>query len=230
MLFGGWIALTTVATTTLVVSCGSYDIPVSSGGFGGVAATETTARTTTPLPEGPCNETAAVGESCSSASERSCEQKTHANYACNGTLFCDGSRWSHDNEPEKTECALDCPTAFIEDLPDACAAPNSGTLICEYPRGTCGCASIRNLKGRDAGDGGDAGEDAGDVDESDAGPTAYVWTCVTPDAGCPRTRPQAGTTCVRPLTCAYGDCLFEDGVSMSCSGGTWKASVKRCDR
>jgi len=130
---------------------------------------------------------------------------------------------------ERDACADTCPSAYVTELPDGCAIPNAGTLLCEYPEGTCGCAPIRPIEpDMDGGDGGqdlDAGDvDAGDVD---AGPTVYEWRCITPEAGCPRTRPAIGTECVRPMRCDYGDCLFEDGVTMRCYSGHWQAE-RRC--
>ena len=51
----------------------------------------------------------------------------------------------------------------------------------------------------------------------------YEWRCIhaDQDAGCPRKRPRIGAECVRPLSCDYGTCVFEDGVVMDCYSGYW---------
>jgi len=234
-----WTALGTIATSSIVVACnlgdGAY---FSGGGFAGSsgavfdAGSSAFARST-------CDEIT-EGVACATSEIDTCETKVHANLACNRALRCTSSRRWSSTAPERDACASDCPSAFVADPPDACAIPNAGTLICEYPEGTCGCAPVRPVE-HDAGDAGDAGagtgtggpgaEDAGEFDggDVDAGPTTYEWRCVTPEAGCPRTRPPVGTACVRPMACDYGDCLFDDGVTMHCYSRHW-VSEKRCSR
>jgi len=220
-----------LATSSLVIACDlGNDFSFVRPGFPGARGAAVDAGSVREPPD-PCD--VAEGERCSFSKTDVCETKEHANPACNESLHCDNDRWRR-RPAERSTCAIDCPSQYVDDLPDACAAPNAGTLMCEYPEGTCGCAPIHPLDA-DAGDGGDesdAGEhgegtpDGGDVD---AGPTLYEWTCVPAARGCPRTRPRAGSACVRPMTCDYGACLFEDGVAMDCDGGTWQPQP-RCER
>ena len=161
-----------------------------------------------------------------------CETKLHANQACNVWLRCDDDTWSAD-PALKQDCPTDCPSTYVADLPDGCSAPNAGALICEYPEGTCGCAPVRpdRPSSPDGGaDGGEDVEDAGVVDGGgDAGPTVYEWKCVTAEPGCPRTRPRVGAPCTRPINCDYGNCVFEDGVVMTCTG-VWHVRTPSCNR
>ena len=60
-----------------------------------------------------------------------------------------------------------------------------------------------------------------DGEDEDGGPTEYVWRCVKPAPDCPRTRPSNNDDCVLPMTCDYGDCVFEDGVTMRCYASRW---------
>ncbi|MBX3207476.1 MAG: hypothetical protein KF764_20680 [Labilithrix sp.] len=219
--------LTAAAASALVAACNLGD-DSSFGGFGGGPRSFMDAGTAA-TPPGPCDN-ARTGASCSD-SQLVCEQQDGPNPACNPHVRCNVYAWQLE-PPEKLLCASDCPSAYVEDLPDGCAAANAGTLMCAYPEGTCGCAPVLP----DALDGGaDGGQDGDDADESDAGdvdaaPRVYTWKCVTPEVGCPRTRPSAGAPCVRPLVCDYGDCLFEDGVTMHCYSGRWTVQRQACDR
>ncbi len=223
-----WTAASTIATSLFVAACnlGESYYYGSAGGFGGVGGVAVDGGAA-PEPRSAC-ELAEEGRQCfSTPVVEECEVKQHANPACNEGLSCKSSYTWASVAPARDDCSSDCPSTFVADRPDACAGPNAGSLICEYPEGTCGCAPIRPVsEDSDAGDAGEPADDAGDID---AGPTAYEWRCVTPEAGCPRKRPAIGAGCVRPMDCDYGDCLFEDGVTMHCYSSTW-VSEKRCDR
>ncbi|MBX3262584.1 MAG: hypothetical protein KF782_23085 [Labilithrix sp.] len=226
--------LTAATACTLLAACnlGSDGTFVSGGGFGGGSRPFTDGGTTS-APRGPCD-TAEPGASCYESQQLACEQGDSANMACNAHVRCDSYLWELE-PPEKARCATECPPAYVEELPDGCAVENAGTLLCAYPEGTCGCAPVFSDAadaGADGGEDGQGDEDAGESDAGgvDAGPVAYTWKCVTPEAGCPRTRPLAGAACVRPLSCDYGDCLFEDGVRMRCYSGHWTVERGACDR
>lgn len=226
-----WTVLTAIAISSLVVACDLGDdlLFPPTPGFGGTGAFFDAGSRSNP--KSACDDIT-EGARCFASQATACEAKEHANLACNSVMRCSASAWRR-TPPERDECAAECPSAYVAERPDACAFPNAGTLVCEYPEGTCGCAPVRPVK-PDAGDGADGGDDstdAGETDagEADAGPVVYEWRCVTPEAGCPRTRPAVGTECVRPMSCDYGDCVFEDGVRMRCYSGDW-ATEKRCDR
>ncbi len=169
------------------------------------------------------------GTSCAAGPAEGCEQKTLANPRCNVVLTCDYD-FSWRTSRELTDCATDCPAAFATEAPSACAGPHSDSRICEYQEGTCGCAPLFASPSSDGGDAGSpvdaAAGDAGDADaDGDTGntPIGYEWRCVTPAAGCPRTRPANGASCVRPMSCDYGECVFRDGVRMDCEEGFWRS-------
>jgi hypothetical protein len=228
----GWL-LRLAASSALLLACNlGDDYYPSSGGFGGVPGRATPFDAGSADTPGACDQ-ADEGSSCFNFSpseniSASCEHKKLANPACNATLRCLGNEWTRA-APERSLCATECPTAYVAEMPDGgCAIPNAGTLICEYPEGTCGCAPIRAVD-PDAGEGGagEPDEDAGESD-ADAGPTVYEWRCVTPAAGCPRTRPRIGDDCVLPMSCDYGDCLFDDGVTLGCYDHHWQVEW-RCE-
>ncbi len=223
-------AVMALGTSTLVIACDlGVDYPFGPPGFGGAPAPVFDAGAPREHPD-TCD--VDEGDSCFGPTADACETKKHANPTCNGSLDCTGSVWKRRPAARST-CASECPAAYGEDQPEACAIPNAGTLICEYFEGTCGCAPVLPVDA-DAGDAGDAGEDAEDAGESDGGETdagslrRYEWRCIKAEAGCPRMRPVIGSDCVRPMTCDYGDCLFEDGIRMRCYSGTW-SSEKRCE-
>lgn len=155
---------------------------------------------------GPCA-TAAAGAACTGGAA-DCEIGDHADLRCNLRLTCVARVW----RPEPTAgraCETGCPATAEPNRPDGCDGPSPGTVRCAYPdeRLTCGCAPRIPDAGasRDAGDGG----------------VMYAWTCIETDAGCPRVRPRIGAACVRPMTCDYGACAFDDGVATRCYSGTW---------
>ncbi|MDF2691952.1 MAG: hypothetical protein K0S65_335 [Labilithrix sp.] len=231
---GSWL-LRLAASSALLLACNlGDDYYPSPGGFGGIpgrgpvfdAGSADTPRTCDGAREG----SACFNSSTRASFTGSCEDKKLANPACNATLRCLGNEWTR-GVPQRSACATGCPAAYVAEMPDgSCAIPRANTLICEYPEGTCGCAPVRAVDW-DAGDGGsgEPDEDAGESDAGDAGPTAYEWRCVTPAAGCPRKRPRIGDDCVLPMSCDYGDCLFDDGVTMHCYDQHWRAD-RRCDR
>jgi hypothetical protein len=159
-----------------------------------------------------------------------CEIGEHPNPLCNLEIVCT-STW--EVEHDAATCEDECPADLVLEREGACDIPNAKTLRCEYPdQGyTCGCAPV--YTDPDAGDAGpgepadDAGEIGdGGIEEPGRIPATYVWRCVQPAPGCPRVRPRFGLQCVRPMTCDYGGCVFEDGwragLSVECSGGFWK--------
>lgn len=230
--------------TLFVAACDSstYVDPYPYGGspsFGGTTATD--AGGPIAIPPSAC-EFVHEGEYCYEAAEQAgCERRTSANIHCNTVIACENYVRVLE-VPLNPACATACPSAFTEVAPDACAQAHADTLICEYESGTCGCVPVgSSLDGgvhpdvdADAGTtseadaGADAGDDAGD-DAGEAPHVTYEWRCIKPVTGCPRVRPTEGDTCVRPMTCNYGDCLFPDGVQMKCEGGAW-AAYATCPR
>ncbi len=176
-----------------------------------------------------------------------CEEKLFANVKCNSLLRCDSTGyWAEDESA--LPCAVDCPSAYVESVDSSrCGPPgdNVVSLLCEYPEGTCGCAPVyadgddagAEAGAKDAGDAAakDSGSEAGAKDGgADGGdepgpePIAYTWRCVKPEAGCPRTRPRIGDSCVVPMACDYGSCVFPEGVTMRCSGKEWTVEEVEC--
>ena len=164
--------------------------------------------------------------SCNPGTPSECEDGDHANVACNGLLRCSTYNWESQDRDPPPGCSLTCPKAFVTELPNGCVAPNAGALLCDYPEGTCGCAPVRPST-LDGGATADAEpEDAGDAGDAAA---TYVWTCVQPEAGCPKSRPRIGSECVRPMSCDYGHCAFENGAYLTCSDGYWRHDLIGCD-
>jgi hypothetical protein len=189
-----------------IVACSDGDfevVPPASGRASPLDSGANARPATEPTP--PC-EAAVVGAACPN-DPVVCETGDHANPACNARIRCSGITWKNDTSA--ASCAEGCPTAPAFDLPDACAAPNASSLRCEYAddRTTCGCAPARDSDAGDAGDGGGS---------------TYVWKCVQASAGCPATRPHVGAPCVRPMTCDYGTCFFDEAPVMRCTGGFWE--------
>jgi hypothetical protein len=127
-----------------------------------------------------------------------CEYGEDPYYYCDPIAVCDLSMTWY--VPQTDASALGCPTT----LPSACpptfaglasgqtaCAPAPERVTCRYPEGTCYCAPN------------------GDV------------SCTAPAAaGCPATRPRAGTACSAPCTTwGSGTC---DGQSMKCVCGVWQ--------
>ena len=166
----------------------------------------------------PCD-TARIGESCHSTSIV-CERGIRANVRCNPVVACDYDDTSAYvwREDAGVSCPDQCPDTVTREGPDGgCSGATASTFMCAYPEGTCGCAQVRPGEG-DAGADAEAGI-AIDAGVDDDGGRTYVWTCVTPDAGCPRERPRLGTRCVVSMTCDYGVGVFDDGITVECSGG-----------
>lgn len=155
-----------------------------------------------------------------------CELGEDPNPVCNTRLECQGKRWVAIDPP--AACVHDCPSSLVLERDGGCEGADAKTLRCEYPDQayTCGCAPFYTDAGApDAGnvaDGGkpDAGNKPGRI------PAGYRWSCVKPAAGCPRQRPRLGAACVKPLSCDYGRCVFEDGeedgLELRCYGQAWE--------
>ncbi|MBX3200208.1 MAG: hypothetical protein KF850_39605 [Labilithrix sp.] len=152
------------------------------------------------------------GSSCLTATERVCERGAHAAPYCNEVMRCVGSSWERTRA---AACAATCPAAHDPRAPGACDVANAGTLLCAYPEGTCGCAPAHV-------------EDEDEADDGGVSPTRYVWTCVKPAPGCPRTRPRLGARCVTPMECDYGVCVFEHGALVRCASGRWDVERVPC--
>lgn len=213
---------------------------------------------TAPLPDAAAELEADVCEleprsSCLTATERVCERGAHPAPYCNEVMRCVGPSWERTRA---ATCATACPAAYDPRAPGACDVANAGTLLCAYPEGTCGCAPADAEDEHEADDGEDAGDvdpsddagadggawdDAGvgggaredgdarhDGGEPGDGPTRYVWTCVKPAPGCPRTRPRLGARCVTPMACDYGVCVFEHGALVRCASGRWDVERVPC--
>ncbi|HEX3905279.1 MAG TPA: hypothetical protein VH853_20805 [Polyangia bacterium] len=126
-----------------------------------------------------------------------CEYGDDPWYGCNTVAYCDSQGGWHtviSSEPDcPTTMPSGCPASFAEAMSggqSTCALAPDGELTCRYPEGACGC-------------------------------TAAGFTCSAPaSAGCPATRPHAGTACAAPcMTWGSGIC---DGQSMKCLCGTWQ--------
>lgn len=233
----------------LIVGC--YDDDDYGYGFGGSSGVSSSGFFDSGVPARAslCDEIQ-KNESCSKG-QGSCERGSSASYACNAHLRCEQQSWQYE-AAERADCRTDCPTAYTQTF-DGCEGPNAGSLLCEYDQGTCGCAPVYEPvdAGADAGVDDDAGdpEDAGEIPDAEPRPDAgrprasrYEWRCVKPKASdedeeagrlCPRLRPREGEECVRPMTCDYGACVFEDGYRMGCYAGSWGRDISRstqCDR
>lgn len=142
-----------------------------------------------------------------------CEEKVHANPACNVKWRCgSGDTWSKV-EPT-AQCTTSCPAAFTENFPGACAVTGTAAPpLCEYPEGICGCTKSKSWKcvGRTV-QGGDLGE-------------------------CPLIRPAGGTGgCPSEdhwprsdLSCGYGDFELLGAVSADCLHHSWILAEHRDD-
>jgi hypothetical protein len=130
-----------------------------------------------------------------------CEYGDDPWYACDTVAFCDPTLVWHVFPTNLS--GLGCPTTLPAECPlsyaelsgglTGCASP-SERIECRYPEGTCYCAPN------------------GDV------------SCTPPaPAGCPTTRPRAGTACSAPCT-TWGTGIC-DGQSMKCVCGTWQPVV-----
>lgn len=220
-----------------------YDYPYGvGGGFGGGTSSGAVYR---PDASSELCDNVSEGTDCyRSFDDARCEKGEHPNGNCNPHLGCnDDSVWEW-LPPPRAVCAPTsaCPAAYTESAPDdLCQRPDAISLLCEYDEGTCGCAPVRRpATDDDAGEDADADADAGadadasdaDAGATDAGSRAYEWRCVHPDrdAGCPRRRPREGFACVRPMTCDYGDCVFEDGYRMDCSNRIWVRDPSRSEQ
>jgi hypothetical protein len=217
------------ALSLLSCSLNGFDDSFGSGGFFGGSSGSSFVDASTTVPPSPCT-TAVIGASCYTYSGASvCEIGDLANRSCNASIKC-GNSYSWESDSNGTSCDVDCPAVYTEEVDGgACAAPNAATLQCAYIEGTCGCATPANIPS-DAGITGDADAagDAGSSDGGDAGPRILTWTCVKPAKGCPHVRPRLGSSCVRPIACDYGACVFDDGISVRCSGGFWVDDSRYC--
>jgi hypothetical protein len=223
--FASRLAMGSLVFIAGVEACNLSDDDSGFGFFGGGGGSTGAVPTATAPPEkqSPCNY-ALEGYTCNSGGPSLCESGKNGNANCNDFLKCSGYQWelepSARSAREAGACAQTCPTDPA--TPGAaCEPPISNTLICEYQLTTCGC-------GRPATDGGikkdgstEGGVDAGASDAGKADAGKYVWTCVEPGPGCPRVRPRVGSPCVKPITCDYGACTFDDGLAVRCSGGYW---------
>ena len=200
----------------------SDDDFLTPGPFGGSGGIPTAVPTQTPEPVLPCTY-ATEGYACNYGGPNLCENGKSGNANCNDLLKCNGYEWELESivktKREAGVCSNTCPA---EPTPGAaCDTPSSRGLICDYQLTTCGCGVLAGDAGKKDAGKPEGGTDSGFVDggKADAGP--YVWTCVEPGPGCPRVRPRIGTPCVKPITCDYGSCTFDDGLSVRCSGGYW---------
>jgi hypothetical protein len=227
---------------------GKYD---ATGGFSSSGFTSGTSGrgffdAETPSARSSICDTAVVGGNCnifSSASSSSgasgtssssgsftqsdeCEIGDDPNPACNTRLECQSQRWVAIDPP--AACTHNCPGSLILERDGGCEGADAPTLRCEYPDEayTCGCAPFYTDAGvPDAGKPLDAGKTDGGKKPGRI-PAGYKWACVKPADGCPRERPRLGAACVKPLSCDYGRCLFEDGeedgLELRCYGRSWE--------
>ncbi len=211
-----------------------------------------TSRREAPTPRfasGPACETAGVGRACTGP--ELCEIGDADDLSCNRHLRCNGFAWELADSARTGNGARAC---------TVCAGIEAGTCgaLCgsEDEGVICGCTTAADAGREVARDGGadadsgdaetdasiDAEADAGDADaahdaETDTAPDAEVaaapidpWRCVGIRRGCPRRRPRVGEPCVKPMSCDYGACVLDRGVSMACSGGFWTEEMIACPR
>jgi hypothetical protein len=252
-IFGIMVVVLGIVAGTACNLDGKYD---SSGGFGSSGFTSGTSGrgffdAQTPSARSSVCDNAVLYGACGSISSSSsssssgtssgqnvtrsdeCELGDDPNPVCNTRLECQSQKWIPIDPP--VACTHNCPDSLLLDRDGGCEGPDAKTLRCEYPDEayTCGCAPFYTDGG--VADGGTSGNPVGDSGTKvDGGkppkpgriPAGYKWTCVKPAAGCPRERPRLGAACVKPLSCDYGRCVFEDGeedgLELRCYGRSWE--------
>jgi hypothetical protein len=154
----------------------------------------------------------AEGSSCS-VEQMFCEYGNDPNMQCNVIAQCSLGHWT------VMKPGGQCPTP---PNPSACPATfasvpvgqHCGTLVgttCDYPQGFCGCAVPQM---------GPYPEDASAV---------AIWTCDSPEPGCPMPRPKLGTSCTQEgLQCDYSPCSLPTGASLVCQSGAWQEQQYGC--
>jgi hypothetical protein len=220
---GGFLFVAFVAACNLSDDDSGFGFPFGGGSTGAIP----TATATAPEKQSPCGY-ALEGYMCNYGGPSICESGKNGNANCNDFLKCSGSQWelepSAKTAREAGACVQTCPTDESNPPATVCDPPISSTLICEYQLTTCGCGHPSDAGRIDGGKKDASAEGGVDAGASDAGKGdggKYVWTCVEPGPGCPRVRPRVGSPCVKPITCDYGACTFDDGLSVRCSGGYW---------
>ncbi len=218
-----------------VAACNLSDDDSFGFGFGGAGSSGVVPVPTQPPQQpSPCDY-AGEGYACNYGGPTQCEVGSGGNAYCNDLLKCTGYDWELESVVKPTReagaCALLCPVDPEPGL--ACDTPGAKRQICEYQLKTCGCgrprAKMPDAGKKDANAEGGADAEASDAGSGDGGDGGdYVWTCVDPGPGCPRVRPRIGSPCVRPITCDYGTCTFDDGVAIRCSGGYWLKESSFC--
>jgi hypothetical protein len=135
----------------------------------------------------------------------SCEYGGTVHGVCTTLAQCRLGHWSVSPPPDACgQNASACPTAYGTGVGAACPDANA---ICDYAEGRCACAGC-------------------DV-AADGGLRGGTWLCrpwPAADAGCPGSRPLAGTACTAPdgTLCGSGCCdTPSTGWPMQCSAGVW---------
>jgi hypothetical protein len=127
------------------------------------------------------------------------------NIACDNVMQCQSGTWS--SFPSGLVCTPDGPNAascltFAElDKEPTCDenAP-AASQLCTYPEGVCEC-------------------------DWGGSPNGFIWSCDTPEPGCPLPRPRVGSACTGDVDCDYVNC----GYDQACMNGLWVGNADGCD-
>jgi hypothetical protein len=140
----------------------------------------------------------AQGTQCTgSSSQIWCEYGSDPNSDCNTIAYCTSSGWQVSAAGDLNG-DQNCPTVLTTACPATFAtAANSGDVCtaivnCQYPEGLCVCDQVGG-----------------------------ALECTASAAGCPATRPLAGTSCNADLCGSWGAGTC-DGQSMICYCGLWQ--------
>jgi hypothetical protein len=213
-----------LALAAFLVACGNVSIPSGGGGSssggsgsgsggssgGGGASGSSSGGTSASCPATP----PANGSSCTSPSV-TCEYGGDPDSQCNTIAMCIEvtGRWSRTDPPSGGACPTSppgtngCPSSYSAvSIGQGCTS----SAECAYPQGRCACTP----------------QQGGPVEIEDAGST---WGCTAPSAGCPLTRPQAGSSCnTDGEYCDYGTCTLPGGTGMTCTQRVWNIEPGAC--
>ena len=76
----------------------------------------------------------------------------------------------------------------------------AASQLCTYPEGVCEC-------------------------DWGGSPNGFIWSCDTPEPGCPLPRPRVGSACTGDVDCDYVNC----GYDQACMNGLWVGNADGCD-
>ena len=164
---------------------------------------------------GPCPATAPVANSTCAVSLAGvgCEYGDDVDLSCNTVMTCSQGVWTPATLGTEQTCPTPaatgaCPATYAA-AQTAGACTQSG-LACGYADGRCDCAQPTG------------GPPA-------VGKSNTRWLCDDPGTGCPTPRPHLGSSCATSgQACDYGACSIPDGITLTCTNGSWQTSPTAC--